>query len=121
LLEQDTGNIYLTPEALDASDEDPSNQLLGSSITYRIAVGPQQGRQVFTLQTLPDCESESPFVSTVGEVAGFSLHAGVATKANEPENGLTRLSLRPARIRSQRRSPCGASVLDKTWRAGTWS
>ena len=29
-----------------ASDEDPSNQLLGSSITYRIAVGPQRGRKV---------------------------------------------------------------------------
>jgi hypothetical protein len=35
------------------------------------------------LQTLPDCESGNPFVSTLGEVAGFSLHAGVATKANE--------------------------------------
>ena len=31
-------------------------QLLGSSITYRIAVGPQQGRKVFTLQTLPACD-----------------------------------------------------------------
>jgi hypothetical protein len=29
---------------------------LGSSITYRIAVGPHQGRKVFTLQTLPGCE-----------------------------------------------------------------
>ena len=47
LLERDTGNIYLTPEAMDASDEDPSIQLLGSSITYRIALGPQQGRKVF--------------------------------------------------------------------------
>ena len=47
LLERDTGNIYLTSEAVDASDEDPSNQLLGRSITYRIAVGPQQGRKVF--------------------------------------------------------------------------
>jgi len=83
LLERDTGNIYLTQEAEDASDEDPSNQLLGSSITYRIAVGPQQGRKVFTLQTLPDCQSDNPFSSSVGEVAGFSLHAGVATKANE--------------------------------------
>ncbi|MCF6263497.1 MAG: IS91 family transposase [Xanthomonadales bacterium] len=83
LLERDTGNIYLTPEAVDASDEDPSNQLLGSSITYRIAVGPQQGRKVFTLQTLPDCGSENPFASTVGEVGGFSLHAGVATNSNE--------------------------------------
>jgi hypothetical protein len=33
--------------AVDASDDDPSNQLLGSSITYRIAIGPQQGRKVF--------------------------------------------------------------------------
>lgn len=29
------------------------DQLLGHSITYRIAVEPQQGRKVFTLQTLP--------------------------------------------------------------------
>jgi hypothetical protein len=29
-LERDTGNIYLSPEAVDASDEDPSNHLLGS-------------------------------------------------------------------------------------------
>jgi hypothetical protein len=83
LLERDTSNCYLTPEAMNASDEDPSNHLLGSSITYRIAVGPQQGRKVFTLQTLPDCQSDNPFSSSVGEVAGFSLHAGVATKANE--------------------------------------
>jgi hypothetical protein len=52
LLERDTGNCYLTPEAMDASDEDPSNHLLGSSITYRIAVGSQQGCKVFTLQTV---------------------------------------------------------------------
>ena len=85
LLERDTGNIYLTAKALDATEEDPSNQLLGSSITYRIAVGPQQGRKVFKLQTLPDCESDNLFSSSVGEVAGFSLHAGVATKTNERE------------------------------------
>jgi hypothetical protein len=40
LLETDTGNIYLTLEAMGAPNEDPSNQLLESSITYRIAVGP---------------------------------------------------------------------------------
>ena len=44
LLERDTGNCYLTPEAVHAADENPSNHLLGSSITYHIAVGPQQGR-----------------------------------------------------------------------------
>ncbi len=50
--------------------------------TYRIAVGPQQGRKVFTLQTLPD-ERDADDVPAVGNVAGFSLHAGVAAKANQ--------------------------------------
>ncbi len=81
-MERDTGNIFLTQEAVGVSDEDPSNQLLGSSITYRIAVGPQQGRKVFTLQALPNLESDNPFSDPVGEAAGFSLHAGVAAKAN---------------------------------------
>jgi len=83
LLERDTGHSYLTPEAVDSSNEDPSNQLFGSSITYRIAVGPQQGRKVLTLQTLPDYESENLSSISLGETAGFSLHAGVATRANE--------------------------------------
>ena len=43
------------------------DQLLGSSITYRIAVGPQQGRKVFTLQTLPACDE--PFDDAVGKAA----------------------------------------------------
>jgi Putative transposase len=59
------------------------DQLLGHSITYRIAVGPQRGRKVFTLQTLPECDPDEPFTDGVGKVAGFSLHAGVATKAHE--------------------------------------
>jgi hypothetical protein len=53
-------------------------------------MGPQQGRKVFTLQTLPDCESDSRFADTVGKVGGFSLHAGVATQADE-RNKLERL------------------------------
>ena len=40
---------------------------------------PQQGRKVFTLQTLPACE---PF-DEVGKVAGLSLHAGVAARAHD--------------------------------------
>lgn len=83
LLERVTGNIFFTPEAVCAPDEDPSSQLFGSSITYRIAVGPQQGRKVFMLQTLPDIGPDNLGTTTVGEVPGFSLHAGVATRANE--------------------------------------
>jgi len=34
---------------------------------------------VFTLNTLPDCSE--PFVDPAGKVAGFSLHAVVAARA----------------------------------------
>jgi hypothetical protein len=47
LLERDAGHTYLTANGLDEDPESPMSQLLGSSITYRIAVGPQQGRKVF--------------------------------------------------------------------------
>jgi hypothetical protein len=47
------------------------------------AIGPRQGRKVFTLQTLPACGE--PFDDGVGKVAGFSLHAGVAARADQRE------------------------------------
>jgi hypothetical protein len=80
LMERDIENSYL---ALDAADEDPMQTLQGHSITYRIAVGPQAGRKVFTLQTLPAGDQQDQLGDAVGKVAGFSLHAGVATKAHE--------------------------------------
>ena len=83
----DAKNCYLT---CDEADDDPMTQLLGSSITYRIAVGPQAGRKVFTLQTLPAGDPDEPCVNTVGKVSGFSLHAGVAAKADQ-RNKLERL------------------------------
>jgi len=95
LVERDAENSYL---ASDAVDEDPLNQLLGHSITYRITVGPQQGRKVFTLQTLPACDPEDQFGDSVGKVAGFSLHAGVAARAHERQKieRLCRYISRPA-------------------------
>ena len=78
LLERDAENSYLAGDTMEAG---PLDALLGHSITYRIAVGPQAGRKVFTLQTLPDCNE--PFDDSVGKVAGFSLHAGVAARADE--------------------------------------
>ena len=36
---------YLMPE----EDDDPMGQIHGHSITYRIAVGAQQGQKVFTV------------------------------------------------------------------------
>jgi len=49
----------------------PLDELFGHSITYRIGVGPQKGRKVFTLQTLPSCNE--PFDNSVGKVARFSI------------------------------------------------
>ena len=70
---RDVESSYLAPEAV---PEDPMAQLLGHSITYRITVGPQAGRKVFILQTLPVCEAEG-FADTAGKVSRFSLYAGV--------------------------------------------
>jgi hypothetical protein len=68
---------------LDLQDDDAMYQLQGHSITYRIAVGPQQGRKVFTLQTIPSWEDDDVGTNQVGKIAGFSVHAGVATKTRE--------------------------------------
>jgi len=78
LLERDAESSYL---AADGFAAEPMAQLRGSSIAYRIAVGPQQGRKVFTLQTLPACDE--PVDDGVGKVAGFSLHAAVAARADQ--------------------------------------
>lgn len=80
LLTRDDESSYLT---LDLQDDDAMNQLQSHSITYRIAVGPQQGRKVFTLQTIPSWEDDDYGGNQVGKIAGFSLHAGVATKTRE--------------------------------------
>ena len=50
ILERDVENTWLT---LEEGEDDVLTQLHGASVTYRIATGPQQGRKVFTLQTLP--------------------------------------------------------------------
>ncbi len=84
---------------LESADEDPMDQLRGHSITYRIAVGPQQGRKVFTLQTLPDERDAYDAPATAaGNVAGFSLHAGVSAKAKQRDKleRLCRYITRPA-------------------------
>ncbi len=93
LLVRDDETAYLS---LDTEGDDPMASLIGHSVTYRIATGPRQGRKVLTLQTLPAIDE--PFTTRVGNVAGFSLHAGVAAKANERDKlkRLCRYITRPA-------------------------
>jgi len=123
LLMREDGHSYLPAEGVDADDEVPMHHLLGSSITYRIAIGPQQGRKVFTLQTLPDC-GDDPLASAVGQVAGFSLHAGVAARANERDKleRLCRYIARPAvstKRLSMTRNGQVRYELKTPWRNGT--
>ena len=121
LLERDVENSYLS---LDAEEEGPMDQLLGHSITYRIAVGPQQGRKVFTLQTLPACDPDERLADAVGNVSGFSLHASVATKAHQREKleRLCRYITRPAISEKRLSLTSNGKVryeLKTPWRDGT--
>jgi hypothetical protein len=81
LVERDAQSAWLNLETPDATD--PMAQLLGSSITYRVAVGPQQGRKAFMLQTLPPLQREDQASDRVAKIAGFSLHAGVSCEAHQ--------------------------------------
>jgi len=48
LVECDLENAWLAAD----TEADPRDDLLGHSITYRIAVGPRAGQKLFTLQTV---------------------------------------------------------------------
>ena len=67
-------NSYLT---LEARDDAAMDDLIGHSVTYRIAVGPHQGQKAFTLQTIP-AHTEERDHGGLAKAAGFSLHCGVA-------------------------------------------
>lgn len=95
LIERDCENAYLS---LDPSSDGPLDDLIGHSITYRIAVGPRAGQKVFTLQTLAaQSEEEEPRKRLV-QASGFSLHAGIGIDAGQRKKleRLCRYISRPA-------------------------
>jgi len=81
LIEGDIESRYLSGDLL--SEEDSMLNLQGSSITYRIAVGPQKGQKVLTLQLVPASPESTNSKGLVGFVEGFSLHAGVAARRGD--------------------------------------
>ncbi|MEX0964708.1 MAG: transposase, partial [Pseudohongiellaceae bacterium] len=95
ILERHEDNSYLT---LDALEEDPLKDIHGYSVSYRIAIGPQKGKKVFSLQTIPPQPELSPDNARVAKLNGFSLHAGVAAKAHQRNKveRLCRYIARPA-------------------------
>jgi hypothetical protein len=118
LLERDAENGYL---ALEPEGEEALAPVLGSSITYRIALGPHQGRKAFTLRTLAPERWADESSARVAQASGFSLHAGVLAVAGEREKlerlcrhiarpavATRRLSLTPAgQMRYQLKTPHG--------------
>ena len=73
-------------------------QILGSSISYRIAVGPQQGRKAFMIRTIRPLDRPDPGLERVAKANGFSLHAGVSCEGHQKEKRerLCRYIARPA-------------------------
>lgn len=94
-MERDEDNSTLTLEGL---DEDPMQDIHSHSVTYRIAMGPQRGRKVFALQSIPPKPDLPPGSERVAKLAGFSLHAGVAAKTHQCDKleRLCRYISRPA-------------------------
>jgi hypothetical protein len=80
LLVRDDDNDYL---ALDGLEDAPMLQIPGYCITYRIATGKQQGRKVFTLQTIAPIAEQGLGSGCAANVSGFSLHAGVMSNAQD--------------------------------------
>ncbi len=96
LLEQDTESAWL--ELDPAEDTDAMPQILGSSVSYRIAVGPQQGRKAFMIRTIRPLDRPDPGLARVAKANGFSLHAGVSCEGQQKEKRerLCRYIARPA-------------------------
>jgi len=83
LLEQDTESAWL--ELDPAEDTDALPQLLVNSITYRIAIGPQQGRKAFMIRTIRPLDRPDPRLERVAKASGFSLHAGVSCEGHQKD------------------------------------
>jgi len=96
LLEQDAESAWLDLEPADDTDAMP--HLLGSSVSYRIAVGPQQGQKAFMIRTIQPIDNPDPGLERVAKANGFSLHAGVSCEGHQKDKRerLCRYIARPA-------------------------
>ena len=88
------GSAYLD---LQPDDDDAMATIVGASISYRLAFGPNAGRKAMTLKTMPSTTMTSKS-ELVSKQAGFSLHADVACKTTQRKKleRLCRYITRPA-------------------------
>jgi len=78
-------------------DEDTLSKLQATSVTYRFATGKSKGKKAIVLKCVTDTD-HSATKGLVAKNSGFSLHAGVATKAHERDRleKICRYIARPA-------------------------
>jgi ribosomal protein S27E len=93
LIQRDIDNTFLN---LSIDDEDSLLQLQASSVNYRIAVGKDAGKKIFSLQTLSAKDHDN--YGQLAKIAGFSLHAGVFADTHQKDKleRLCRYIARPA-------------------------
>jgi hypothetical protein len=96
LLEQDAEQAWLELDPADDTDALP--HIMGSSISYRVAVGPQQGQKAFMIRTIRPLDRPDPGLERVARANGFSLHAGVSCEGHQKDKRehLCRYIARPA-------------------------
>ncbi len=116
LIERDAETAWLSA---DPGQSGALDDLIGHSITYRIAVGPRAGQKLFTLQTVR-AQPAGAGRHGAAEAGGFSLHAGLEIQPGEraklerlcryvsrPPVATERLALTPSRqVRYQLKAPC---------------
>ena len=78
-------------------DEDTLSKLQATSVTYRFATGKSKGKKALVLKSVTD-NDHTATKGLVAKSSGFSLHAGVATKAHERDRleKICRYIARPA-------------------------
>ena len=78
-------------------DEDTLSKLQATSVTYRFATGKSKGKKAIVLKAVTDTD-HAVTKGLVAKNSGFSLHAGVATKAHERDKleKICRYIARPA-------------------------
>lgn len=83
LLKRDAESAWL--DLPPATDAEAMAQLIGSSVTHRIALGPQAGRKALVLRTITPLVGEDAASERVAKAHGFSCATSVCrTPAGQP-------------------------------------
>jgi ribosomal protein S27E len=82
VVERDMENAWLVANG----EPGPLDDLIGHSLTYRIAVGPRAGQKLFTLQMVPPRPAGlQGDPNGAARAGGFSLHAGIDIEPHQHE------------------------------------